>query len=87
MTQKKKHHYWLFLLLWDIFGEHPKIKTTNRSVVKKKKERELEMDFKWKPRLTWRACLESRVQDGVIDAMVDCNIDRWVVAVGWNNGV
>lgn len=29
------------------------------------------------------ACgLESRVQGGVIDAIVDCNIDRWVGAVG-----
>lgn len=26
--------------------------------------------------------LESRMQDGVIDAIVDCNIDRWVEALG-----
>lgn len=30
---------------------------------------------------------ESRMQGGVIDAIVDCNIDRWGKAVGWNNGV
>lgn len=34
-----------------------------------------------------RAGLESRMRGGVIDAIVDCNIDRWVEAVGWNNGV
>lgn len=27
------------------------------------------------------------MQCGVIDAIEDCNIDRWVEAVGWNNGV
>lgn len=26
--------------------------------------------------------LKSRMQDGVIDVIVDCNIDRWVGAVG-----